>query len=344
MDAFVVQYDTSGTVLWAKRGGGGSNDEGYSISGDAAGNLYVAGYFNQTATFGSVSLTTSGISDAFIAKYNDSGDVLWAAKAGGNSDDRARSVATDAQGNSYLAGYYTSASAAFGTVSLAGGAGDHSFVAKYAPDGTLVWAKALHGDSKAQAVAVYGENIYVCGGFSGDTLQVGPSLLLIEGNQDLYVARFDLSGTATWGLKQNSGGESNEFATCLDTDGTGNLYTAGYFDSDPIAFGPSTLSNTRNGFDLFVARLGTGSTAVEEVDETGFAIYPNPGAGAFTVESPVAISSIGVFSVRGEKIYSQDYPLNALQQAIYIASLPPGVYVVKVQAGERGYVRRWVKN
>ena len=54
---------------------------------DNAGNSFITGYFNNTATFGSTSLTSSGLQDIFIAKYNSSGVLLWVKKAGGTGSD-----------------------------------------------------------------------------------------------------------------------------------------------------------------------------------------------------------------------------------------------------------------
>ena len=73
--------------LWAINAGGSNNDYCYSIGVDASGNIYVTGYFQGTATFGSNTLTSNGSSDIFIAKLDSSGNWLWARNAGGSSRD-----------------------------------------------------------------------------------------------------------------------------------------------------------------------------------------------------------------------------------------------------------------
>ncbi len=87
---FVVKYDASGNVVWAKSAGGTSNDIGNGIAVDASGNSYVTGYFvSPTITFSTTTLTnaSSGTSDMFVVKYDASGNVVWARSAGGTNYD-----------------------------------------------------------------------------------------------------------------------------------------------------------------------------------------------------------------------------------------------------------------
>src|SRR5690606_34444259 len=77
-DAFVVKYDPEGAVLWARHGGSDGSDQAEGIAVDAAGNAYVTGQFEGTATFGTFSLTSVGSTDVFVVKYSPAGDVLWA--------------------------------------------------------------------------------------------------------------------------------------------------------------------------------------------------------------------------------------------------------------------------
>jgi len=67
-DIFVTKLDGDGNWLWAKQAGGTSWDYGYGIAIDSSGNSYVTGYFQETASFGSIELTSSGNNDIFIAK------------------------------------------------------------------------------------------------------------------------------------------------------------------------------------------------------------------------------------------------------------------------------------
>src|SRR6185436_4975303 len=82
--------------LWAIGSGGNGFDAGVRVCADANSNIYVAGNFaSNTITFGTVILTNAGGScggpgvcnDVFLTKQDNSGNYLWAKRAGGNSDD-----------------------------------------------------------------------------------------------------------------------------------------------------------------------------------------------------------------------------------------------------------------
>jgi hypothetical protein len=121
---FLVKYDAGGNVLWAKGGGGSANDEANSVSTDAGGNILVTGVFNSPSiTFGTTTLTNAGISDIFLVKYDSAGNILWAKRAGGSTDDYGNSVSTDAGGNILVTGYSTSPSITFGTTTLTNAGG-----------------------------------------------------------------------------------------------------------------------------------------------------------------------------------------------------------------------------
>jgi hypothetical protein len=87
---------------------------------DAAGNVYVTGFFDSTnILFGSMALTQSpSTRDIFVAKYDDSGNVLWAKSAGGTSVDSGIGVALDPVDSVYVTGSFTSTNVLFESVTL----------------------------------------------------------------------------------------------------------------------------------------------------------------------------------------------------------------------------------
>ena len=115
-DIFVAKYDGDGKILWARRAGGSSFDEGAGIAVDVSGNCYVTGYFSGTGTFGGVTLTSRGNGDIVIAKYDSAGNVKWAKAFGGSEEDRGNHIALDGLGNCYVTGFFNSATATFGGV------------------------------------------------------------------------------------------------------------------------------------------------------------------------------------------------------------------------------------
>jgi len=128
---FLVKYNSGGNVIWAKREGGSANAECRGVTTDTNGNIIITGSFTSPSiAFGTTTLTNAGVSDIFIAKYDPSGNLLWARRAGGNTDDEGNSVSTDASGNILVAGYSTSPSVIFGTTTLTNAGGLDFFLVK----------------------------------------------------------------------------------------------------------------------------------------------------------------------------------------------------------------------
>ena len=130
---------------WLQEAGSTAYDEGYDISADASGNTYTTGYFSGTVNFGSIQLTSSGVTDIFIAKVNSQGVYQWAVKAGGVGPDKGYAIKTDAQGNSYITGFYYG-TAYFGTTSITSvNSSQDVFLAKYNSSGILQWVVSAGG-------------------------------------------------------------------------------------------------------------------------------------------------------------------------------------------------------
>ena len=196
-DIFLAKYDVNGNVLWAKNAGGMGGDMAYSVSVDVSGNIYLTGGFaSPTLAFGSTTLTNSGSTDMFLAKYDANGTVLWAKSTGGTTDDYAFSVSVDVSGNTYLAGSFNSLSIVFGSTALTnadntGNTNDMFFV-KYDATGTILWAKSAGGTNLDEAFSVAVDasgNIYVAGGFYSPTLAFGSTTLTNAGSSSVFIAK-----------------------------------------------------------------------------------------------------------------------------------------------------------
>ena len=129
LDIFVAKMDESGNWQWAIQAGATQHDYGRAIAIDDAGNSYVTGYFDDTAAFGSYSLTSSGDADIFVAKIDTLGNWQWAIQAGGSEWDYGYAIKIDDARNCYVTGSFRS-TATFGSYSLTSSGGFDIFVAK----------------------------------------------------------------------------------------------------------------------------------------------------------------------------------------------------------------------
>ena len=98
-DAFVVKYDSGGTLQWARQIGTGDLDDAHGIAVDGSGNIYVTG-----ETGGDLYGPNQGSADAFIVAYDSSGAMQWTRQIGSSSVDRPYGIAVDSSGNRYITG------------------------------------------------------------------------------------------------------------------------------------------------------------------------------------------------------------------------------------------------
>jgi hypothetical protein len=96
----------------------------------------------------------------------------WAKGAGNTGDDSGQSTATDAFGNVYVTGYFSSPSITFGSTTLINTGIASIFIVKYDALGNVLWAKGVGstGDDRGIGIATdaFG-NIYVTGIFGSQT-------------------------------------------------------------------------------------------------------------------------------------------------------------------------------
>jgi hypothetical protein len=232
------------------------SDYGISIAVDGIGNVYVTGGFEGTATFGETSLT-SALSDIFVAKYNSSGTLQWVQQAGGRGADYGKYISVDGSGNVYVTGVFME-TATFGAVSLTSVRYDDIFVAKYNNSGTIQWAQSAGGmsDDEGNGIAVDGSgNAYVTGYFNG-TATFGATSLTSAGSSDIFVAKYNSSGTLQW--VRQGGGASSDGGKGITADGSGNVYVTGYFNGTST-FGTTSLTSAGSS-DIFVAKYNSSGT------------------------------------------------------------------------------------
>jgi hypothetical protein len=246
---------------WAKNFGGftGGNAYTQATATDASGNTYLAGYFSRaTLTLGSVTLTRIGSQDAFVAKLDASGTVLWAKNFGGSgATTYGQSIAVDGSGNIYLGGDFGGANLTTPALTTIGS--QDAFALKLDSTGAITWAKSFGGSGATawgRGIAVDGSgNVYLGGLFAGNLTT--PALTTI-GSQDAFALKLDSTGATTWAMNFGGSGAS-VFGKGIAVDGFGNVYVGGYF----VGANLTTPALTKFGGqqDAFALKLdSTGAT------------------------------------------------------------------------------------
>jgi len=128
-DVFIVKLDTNGDWQWAVSAGGTDRAWGRSISTDNNGNSFVTGDFYGNANFGSITLTSTGTNDIFIAKLDPDGNWLWAVSGGDVDYDYGNGISTNGNGSCYVTGHFLG-NAQFGSTLITSSGYYDIFVAK----------------------------------------------------------------------------------------------------------------------------------------------------------------------------------------------------------------------
>jgi hypothetical protein len=211
-DVFIAKYDVSGNLRWAKSAGGSSSDHGNSISSDANNNVFIAGYFKSPKlTFGSNVLINNGIgsNDIFVAKYTSTGNVLWAKNAGGPGDDYGYSICTDSGSSAFICGHFNSSSMTFGSSTLFNGGSSNIFLAKFDPNGNVIFAKndGGMGFDFGYSVSALNGNAYITGNFNSPSTTFGSTSLNNAGGSELFLVKYNDQTVGVRDLKLNQSAE-----------------------------------------------------------------------------------------------------------------------------------------
>jgi hypothetical protein len=279
-------------LQWGTYFGGSDLDEASSVAVDGRGNVFVVGWTESSSGFPLANPgggayydnTYNGggtYGDAFIAKFSGGNlSLLWSTYFGGRYSDVATSVAVDGSGNVFVVGF-TYPSSGFPLVNPGGGAyyddtyngveGD-AFIAKFSGSNlSLLWSTYFGGnnDDAATSVAVDGSgNVFVVGctySSSGFPLANPGGGAYFENTlgdgYDAFIAKFSGSNLSlVWSTY--FGGSSNECASSVAVDGSGNVFVVGETASRsgfPLADpgGGAYYANSYNGgtSDAFIAKF-----------------------------------------------------------------------------------------
>ena len=266
-DAFVRSYDSRGNLRWTRQFGTGSNDEASAIATDANGNVYVSGF-----TRGDLERRNLGGRDAFVRSYDSRGTLRWTRQFGTDAEDEATGIATDANGNVYVAGWTTGALAGSNLGSL------DAFVRSYDRNGSLRWTRQFGTGTLDMATGIAtdaGGNVYAIGDTRG-ALE-GEHL----GGVDAFVRSYDRNGSLRWTRQFGTG--SAEHARGIAIDLNGNVYAAG-----------------QTGGDLEGSNLGSYDAFVRSYDRDGTLRWTRQfGTSEFDTATGVASDADGIVYVAG---------------------------------------------
>jgi hypothetical protein len=332
-DIFLAKYTDTGTLLWVKSAGSPAGDIGLDLKIDASGNPIITGYYNDAINFNGIILSNLGGSDICIAKYNSSGTLVWAKKAGGAGLDIPSNLETDPSGNIYLSSNFLGTITFFGTsntVLMSAGLKDGA-LAKYDSNGSLLWAKGLSSstDNTVGDLEIVGSNLYLVGNYSG-TVNLGNSVSLSSSISptDNFIARYDLNGNCQNAINL---GSSTLTISKIVKDANSNLYICGS-SYGATSIGGLSLSGPALTYSIF-AKLNS-SLAVTLV--IGLPCPSLSGATSIDIDATGNIYLVGFFNDSISN-YIQTLTSKGLSDVFLAKFNPSGIPLLLLNFGSLAY-------
>lgn len=207
-DFYVVKLNSSAQYVWGFNIGGSNCDYPWAMGIDASNNIYITGQLaSSNADFNpgvaTNTLSASGGTDMFVAKYDQNGNYVFANKIGSSGNETGYSIKVQAT-SFILAGQFAGTvdfDPGTGTNNLISAGGGDIFLAKYALDGQYLSSFGF-GSANADYARCLASNqndiIVVGGAFQGTNIDFDPSpggqtLLSSNGNYDIFLAKYDWS-------------------------------------------------------------------------------------------------------------------------------------------------------
>ena len=320
------RYDHSRTLIidpileYSTYLGGSLGDYGQGIAVDSTGSVYVTGYTSST-DFPTVSAYQSknGFSNAFVAKFNASGNALvYATYLGGSKGEEGRAIAVDSAGDAYVTGWTFSSD--FPTTNAIEatnrGAQQAGFVSKLNAAGDeLIFSTYLTGTGSLNAPSAIALDSMANAYVSGDTNSVDfPISAAFQssntGRLNAFLTKLNPSGT-TLVYSTYIGGSGADSAYTVAVDAAGSAYIAGSTNSSDFPI--KNAFQTVNSAALSNPTNLTGF--VSKFSPTGNELLYSTYLGGSVSEEvhAIAVDASGNAYVAGETC-SPDFPVvNAFQ-------------------------------
>lgn len=243
---FLAKYDPDGNFIAVKHVGNAvgslpSSQDGQSGLGcDAAGNVYMCGFYGTSLTLGpGVTLPVSGLSDNYFAKYDQQLNLIWGHRLGSTGTEYSQGMYVHPSGKIIVLGSFDNTidfdpDTSVYTLTQTSTTQDGYF-AMYDSAGHFVWVKHLEPGNSATPIAAMidsEERILIAGSCTaGMDADPGPGVanIGIGFNDQAFVAAYDSTGNYRWAFAL---GDVNTFNAIryMSVDTADNIYVAGPYN------------------------------------------------------------------------------------------------------------------
>lgn len=268
-DVFIAKYNNNGQFQWAKKAGSSSNDKGLDIKVDNQGNILVLGWHEANSFFGTTQLNTDDGANSFIAKYDNTGQLIWVKKLGGY----ARSFSVDGADNIFIAASFSGAVKVENT-SITSTGYDDIWFGKFNSNGDLSWIRKIYGnngDETPISIAIsHDHKILLNGRINGVCNFEGGGVISNSGgpsNEDMFLVKYDTSGTFEWSRQFSASISEDNASNSLTINSSGEIIITGIFSGN-LNIGSLLISATAST-DAFIAKLSSDASTTIWLNQIG---------------------------------------------------------------------------
>lgn len=371
---FIVKYSNAGDFLWvnattfsaASSYGFNAEWDNKAVFADASNNIYMAGWSGLDTTFFNAEKTiyvanNASLRNAFLVKYNSSGEALWAKGASRieapNSQSNFTPEAIYASDDAvYLTGWWQGDSLRMDNHPITAefqGSTQNIFAAKFDLAGNNLWVKTLgsSGNDYGRGIALDSDgNVYVVGTAEGYELHYSNSTIAITlGGNQATVFKIGTDGAFLDHLQPISAPPyGTSYGNSIAVDDEDKIVLAGGF-SGSVAFGDDILTATANinRDDLFVCKLFNDvSIGIDAEAASGqdVGIHPNPASDRIFITLSGADAAQGteveIYSMTGGLV--KHATAQHSMMTVNVEGLVDGMYIIAVRSNSHVERQRFI--
>ncbi len=241
------------THVWSESFGDADYQRSENVVVNHFGEVITAGRFEGTVDFGCGPLTSAGLLDVYVAKFDPTGTCIWSKRFGDEHGQMTRHVAVDGSGNVIVVGKFEG-TVNFGGDNLESAGADDMFLAKFDSEGAHLWSKRFGDtslDQVAECVTIDALDNIIITGYFKSAVSFGGATLVSAGGDDIFIAKFYPNGTHVWSY--SFGDSEDQQAYAVDVDGQDNILTTGSFEGQ-VDFGDGSVLTSTGGTDIFLVK------------------------------------------------------------------------------------------
>ncbi|NHJ85431.1 MAG: hypothetical protein FK734_08200, partial [Asgard group archaeon] len=260
-DVFISKFAANGSLLWSTYFGGNESESGKGIAVAEDGSCYITGV-TQSGDFpilNAYQSTNNGNDDAFVAKFNASGSLLWSTYLGGIYDDSGECIALAENGSCYIIGRTWSTN--FPTLDAYDDSYDFCdvFISKFSSNGSLLWSTYFGGEDAdyGNSIVVGDDGNFCLTGFTYSTDFPTKNAYDYTKNgdsttYDVFVSKFFANGSLFWSTFLGGSYEDEGESIAITNDGS--CYVSGWTWSSNFPT-LNAYDSTYNYHEAFISKF-----------------------------------------------------------------------------------------